>query len=309
MKKIKINFFGLLLIVSTHGFAQEAADTAFEKTVFWQISGNGLKDTSYLFGTSHPIFREDIHIAGNMLEALLKAKAVFFENIPVENYDSLFRAMNIMNKPRLRRLLGSISYNLLTDILKKYNDTIINDPLFLWMTPQYLNSRVMWDVFGSRLTTFDNILMAIAVGNDQPIFALDRKEVRAEVMEMNSLDQQANNLYRFIEDIDKSTAAFKKRIKDFTALYYTGNIGYMYTRNIYRRINNQLNGMQIVRVSIADDLLDKRNKSWIPVMEASMKIQLSFFAAGVVHLAGRNGLINLLRKKGYTVSPIFLQYK
>jgi uncharacterized protein YbaP (TraB family) len=309
MKKIKIYFFGLLLIASIHGFAQEAADTAFEKTVFWQISGNGLKDTSYLFGTDHPIFREDIHIADNMLEILLKAKAVFFEYIPAVNNDSVFRAMNIMNKPRLRRLLGSISYNLLTGIFKRYNDTIVNDPLFLWMTPRYLNARVIKDIFGSRLTNFDDILMAIAVGNDQPIFALDRKEVRTELMEMNSLDQQANNLYSLIENIDKSTAVYTKHIKDLAALYYTGNIGYMYTRNNYLRINNQLNGMQIVRVPIAEDLLDKRNKSWLPVMETSMKVQLSFFAAGAAHLAGRNGLINLLRKKGYTVSPIFLEYK
>jgi uncharacterized protein YbaP (TraB family) len=214
-----------------------------------------------------------------------------------------------MNKPRLRRLLGSISYNLLTDIFKQYNDTIAKDPVFLWMTPQYLNSRVLKDIFGSRLTTFDNMLMAIAQGNDQPIFALDRKEVIAEVMEMNSLDQQANNLYSLIENIDMSAAAFTKRIKEFTALYYTGNIGYIYTRNNYLRINDRMNGMRILRVPMSEDILDKRNKSWIPVMEASMKVQLSFFAAGAAHLAGRNGLINLLREKGYTLSPIFLQYK
>ena len=53
-----------------------------------------------------------------------------------------------------------------------------------------------------------------------------------------------------------------------------------------------------------DVLLDKRNKSWIPVIETQLQKQPSFFAVGAAHLGGPNGVINLLRKAGYKVEVV-----
>jgi uncharacterized protein YbaP (TraB family) len=39
-------------------------------------------------------------------------------------------------------------------------------------------------------------------------------------------------------------------------------------------------------------------------MEEAMKAQPAFFAVGAGHLAGDKGVINLLRKQGYTVTPV-----
>ena len=35
-----------------------------------------------------------------------------------------------------------------------------------------------------------------------------------------------------------------------------------------------------------------------------MKTESVFFAVGAIHLAGKNGLIELLRKDGYTLTPV-----
>ncbi|NJO25532.1 MAG: TraB/GumN family protein [Bacteroidia bacterium] len=45
-------------------------------------------------------------------------------------------------------------------------------------------------------------------------------------------------------------------------------------------------------------------KNWIPVMEDAMKKNSNFFAVGAGHLPGENGVINLLRKAGYTLTPV-----
>jgi uncharacterized protein len=39
-------------------------------------------------------------------------------------------------------------------------------------------------------------------------------------------------------------------------------------------------------------------------MSKSMKEAPSFFAVGAAHLAGKNGVIHLLRKAGYTVKAV-----
>jgi uncharacterized protein YbaP (TraB family) len=53
-----------------------------------------------------------------------------------------------------------------------------------------------------------------------------------------------------------------------------------------------------------DKLLDNRNKNWIPKIKAYAKEQPTFFGVGAGHLAGENGVINLLRKSGYKVSAV-----
>jgi len=52
--------------------------------------------------------------------------------------------------------------------------------------------------------------------------------------------------------------------------------------------------------------LDDRNKKWITKMENMMASQPTFFAVGAGHLCGENGLIELLKREGYTFKEITL---
>lgn len=53
-----------------------------------------------------------------------------------------------------------------------------------------------------------------------------------------------------------------------------------------------------------DILLTNRNEKWIPEIIEQAKIKPTFFAVGAAHLGNTNGVINLLRKKGYIVTPV-----
>ena len=53
-----------------------------------------------------------------------------------------------------------------------------------------------------------------------------------------------------------------------------------------------------------DVLLNNRNKNWIPVMSKKMTTGSTFFAVGAGHLGGPQGVIRLLRKEGYEVTPL-----
>jgi uncharacterized protein YbaP (TraB family) len=47
-----------------------------------------------------------------------------------------------------------------------------------------------------------------------------------------------------------------------------------------------------------------RNNNWIPLMTGMMQEKPIFFAVGALHLPGEDGILNLLRKQGYTVEPV-----
>ncbi len=304
LKKILLPL--IYLINSSYAIGQDVSDTAFEKTIFWKVTGNGLSSPSYLFGTAHPIFREDIRVADTMLHVLLRCRSVYFEYIPAANEDSLYRQLNLMKKPNLKKLLGNICYTKLIKTLEKYKDTVLMDPLFNSLTPQYLGSRLMKNAFGKQLTSLDAILMAIALGNDQQVFPLDKPAIREEMNEWIPLDQQASNLYNFVNDFDQRMQEFAAFTRAMTAKYYEGDLAFLYTRVNFIRINDRMIGSRTHRIPGIEELLDKRNKQWLPVMEEACKKESSFFAFGAAHLGGKKGIITLLRRKGYIVTPIFL---
>lgn len=68
---------------------------------------------------------------------------------------------------------------------------------------------------------------------------------------------------------------------------------------------------RFIRLNLAGDpeqfesLITVRNKKMSQTLDSVLKIQSSFFCAvGAGHLAGADGIINLLRKKGYRLRPI-----
>lgn len=53
-----------------------------------------------------------------------------------------------------------------------------------------------------------------------------------------------------------------------------------------------------------DILLNNRNKNWVTQLKTLMDTESLFVAVGAGHLVGKEGLISLLRKEGYTLTPI-----
>ena len=51
-------------------------------------------------------------------------------------------------------------------------------------------------------------------------------------------------------------------------------------------------------------LLDDRNNHWVQELPALMQEQPLFVAVGALHLVGKNGLVNQLRARGFTLTPV-----
>ena len=53
-----------------------------------------------------------------------------------------------------------------------------------------------------------------------------------------------------------------------------------------------------------DILLNNRNRNWVKQLKTIMKKESVFVAVGAGHLVGESGVIALLKKEGYTLTPI-----
>lgn len=57
-------------------------------------------------------------------------------------------------------------------------------------------------------------------------------------------------------------------------------------------------------MEFGDVFLYNRNKAWIPKIENNIASKKCFIAVGAAHLFGEGGVIDLLEKKGYTVTAV-----
>ena len=53
-----------------------------------------------------------------------------------------------------------------------------------------------------------------------------------------------------------------------------------------------------------DILLYNRNRNWVAKLKTLLPSKALVIAVGAGHLPGEQGLINLLRKEGYNVTPV-----
>jgi len=98
-----------------------------------------------------------------------------------------------------------------------------------------------------------------------------------------------SELIETVEDFSKDET--KKMVEDYKA----ENV-----MNVYNDLANE----KVMSKNAKKWILDDRNKDWVQTMPAMMKKESLFVAVGVGHLAGEEGVINLLRQAGYKVKPV-----
>ena len=77
-KLLRSLFFLLLTAAFTTAFAQKDTQKKYP-SVFWEITGNGLKKPSYLFGTMHVSSKLAFHLSDSFYNAIQSVNAVALE--------------------------------------------------------------------------------------------------------------------------------------------------------------------------------------------------------------------------------------
>ena len=116
-------------------------------------------------------------------------------------------------------------------------------------------------------------------------------EYQMSVFDSIPLEYQAEMLLETIKSGDTEDDSFKEMVQMYVDQNIDGMITFM---------SEEEEGI----AGFEDVLLYTRNKNWIPVMSEKMKANQYFFAVGAGHLAGKDGVIDLLRTAGYKLTPL-----
>jgi len=290
MKKHFFSFF--VLFISLHSIAQKAVIT---NTLLWEISGNGLKSPSYLFGTYHLVGKNFLDTLPGVMKAFNQSKNVICE-VAFENEMELVQKMMpfmMLKDNSLDKILSATEYAEVDSFVRK--KTPLQLPSANAFKPSALQLTLVTFIapknIGPDNPGLDMYFQKFARSSGKQSGGLETIEEQAELVFNAPLDRQKEALLKTVRESDRM-------IKEGQQLF-----------DAYRTQNMQLIEKLVFEgadytVLEMEQLLKNRNHAWVKKIPAEINKQSVFFAIGAAHLVGKDGLINLLKLQGYTVKPL-----
>lgn len=274
-------------------FGSCTSEKPLENTVLWKISGNGLEKPSYLFGTIHTICVDDAVISDSVNKALEETQQIAFERNLGDSIENIKVSVNMYMEDgeTIRHYLTKGEYATIDSFFVKTTGVTIEPMSDL--KPTYMLGMALTKMIDCKLTSYELLLMEKAKEQNKGIQGLETMEEMFSVFKDISYRDQLELLLHNIED---NLATRMEEFKETNKLYKKSDITAM------REFKSPDIGLSL-KVS-KEDLIDNRNKRWIPRIENYAKENPTFFAVGAAHLAGKDGLILLLREQGFTITPI-----
>jgi hypothetical protein len=277
----------LFTIYSMQSIAQ--GDKA--NALLWEISGTGLQQPSYLFGTIHMICKEDFAFSEIAKQKFNASKQVYleFDMDDPKLQPVMMGLMQLPGNESLRNKLGENNFNKLDSFLKK--QTNMNLAVFDRFKPMMVMSLLAQRILScAAMESYEMNFVKMASEQKKELLGLERVEDQVAVFDAIPDSLEIRSIMNMVNDFESQ----KKEFTRMSSLYKAQNLESLYQLLV---ASPEMMGSQEL-------LLDRRNRNWIPIMESAMKKSSTFFAVGAGHLAGSQGVLELLRKQGYKVKPI-----
>jgi uncharacterized protein len=261
-------------------------------TLLWQVSGKYLKKPSYLFGTFHLLCKDDIKFSEQLKNSLRTADEVYME-MDMDDPSTMLSGLLYMNMKDGKKLKDLYTADEYKKVESYFSDSL-GMPMMMFQSikPYFLVAMLYPKMMNCNTASgVEEELMKLSKENKKEIKGLETMQFQASVFDSIPYEWQAKELLKNID----SFSVYKKEF-DTMILEYK---------------NQQLSAMEklLAKSEFGSDkyediLLTKRNINWVDQLKSIMKKESVFVAVGAGHLVGEKGLLNLLRKEGYTVSPL-----
>lgn len=283
---------GILFLVSIIGVcAISLGQQKLPNTLLWKISGKGLANPSYLFGSIHLSDERVFNLGDSVYQAIAKTEGLAIEINPDEIGAYAikdFMGGNENNGKKIVDLLTPESFREYATILEEK----LGKPAKDITTVDVLNAKNKWM---SNYMTEGSMSSFL----DAWLYQLARKQGKW----LGGLED--------IEDYEKATegtfgiADIKELITTNDKPQLDKSIESMITLYLKQDIDSIEMSMRTPDSSGLEKSMVRRNIKMSRRMDSLIQLRTMFFTVGSAHLSGTFGIITLLRNKGFIVEPVY----
>jgi uncharacterized protein YbaP (TraB family) len=273
-------------------------------SLLWEISGNGLKKPSYLFGTMHVSDKLAFHLGDSFYTAIKSADVVALETNPESWQDdysqSVFFRGNRRDPSSMANLYAANRLEWPTDHMRittfaidRYEEAI---KAALAVEPSMING-MLYRTYGRQAEDFEEDTFL-----DMYIFQTGKK-----------LGKRVSGVENFQESEKLVMEAYKAMLRDQHKKRRSYDYEGMITNpkkveDAYRKgdldLLDSLESLTVFSDAFQEKFLYKRNEIQANSIDSIIQKMSLFVGVGAAHLPGKRGVIELLRQKGYTMRPV-----
>ena len=272
--------------------------------LLWKVSGGNTAKPSYLFGTIHLETAQYIDSVPGLNEALNEVSAVYGEIFKDDmlKTETMTKVMADMIAPAdstIDRLITPQEYHLVDSVVKEYLFGLVGLQQLGKLKPAAISTQLStlqmqkyFPEFTNPANSIDMALQTKGLELGKHVAGLETVEDQTRAVFGVSLTEQAKDLVDFC----RNDINFMKYGKLLCDAYHAQDLEAL--ERIERDPEMGMNEESMERLSYS------RNRKWMDKITSTLPVQSVLVVVGAAHLIGDQGLIALLRQRGYTVEPV-----
>lgn len=282
---------------------EAAAPLPYGQGVLWKVEREG-REPSHVFGTIHLNYEEILDLPKPVKQAFDASRSASFEIMM--DRDSMRRmseASVFRNWRTLDDVLGPDLYADVVQVAEGYGLTVhYLRRLQPWALVMFLSQFPGVSAYEETGEPFlDKWLHDEALEQDKKVFPLET--IAEHVGVFNDLPEKT--LRKLVRGLVEAHGEFQIeaeiRHREMVQLYLARDIAGIMA------LTAEPEDPRFAEVNavVMERLLDRRNHNMVRRMEMRLKEGKAFIAVGAGHLPGREGVLNLLAQKGYTLTRVY----
>jgi len=262
-----------------------------KKSLLWEVKNKEGKTCSYLFGTIHAIEERKFYFPKKLEKIASKCDAICLEisdltdNAP--SMDKLMMTDKSLSEIFTKSQLDSVYQWAEKYLLMKPKQF---DENFGQVKPFLLLQFILKSSLPESTKSYELVFEEQAKKNKQKVLGLETVDFQLNLFDKMPISEQVKMVMETLKEEENA----KKKFEEMQQIYLEQDLDRLYrlTKDESTLLNRSF--------------LEDRNIDWITKIENISKEKVVFIAVGAAHLAGSEGVIELLMKKGFQVLPIKL---
>lgn len=279
--------------------------------LLWKISGNGLQKPSFIIGTYHLAPVSFVDSIPGLKDAMGASEQVYGEIVMAdmmkpENLTKMQSEMVLPEGQTLDKMFTADEMARINALVKDILGVDMANPMVAQqlgrLTPQSLATQLTVLMYLKKhpgfdqTKSFDGYFQTEASAKGKSTGGLETVDFQIDVLYKGKPMERQKQLLLCLAD-NKDT--YEKQSEDIIEAFFSQDLKAI-GEAIDRKMNNSCDDTPEER----DKLIYNRNAEWIKKMPEIMKQKSTLFAVGAGHLTGDRGMLELLKKAGYTVESV-----